>query len=127
MENLNKQIKQSHTFRERLPFLQLIAFIERMVEFDWSVGRPAPNEVALTIAPHVFADAYKMKESGRKVLSSSDRQHFILPSEAFANLEKREINTALAFVNNLEFDSFEDYETARFKVRILLFLKFNNF
>jgi hypothetical protein len=113
---LNKQIKDGHTFRERLPFPSLIAVIERMVEFDWSVGRSAPNDVGLIIPPHVFADAYKVQESGRKLLTASNNQKFILPSEAFASLEKAEIKDCSMLVSNSNFDSFDDYEATRFKV-----------
>jgi len=119
---LNKQIKAAHNFRERLPFPELITVVERMIEFDWSVGRLKPVEVSLIIPPHVFADAFNLRESERKILSSNNNQKFVLPSEDYATLKKNAIKEAAPFINALTFDSFEEYEEARFKVNNLICL-----
>lgn len=95
-----------------------------MLEFGWSVGRPAPSEVILTITPHVFVGAYNIKKSGRKVLSSSDQQNFILPSKAFERIGSRETREASLLVSSLDFESFEDYEATRFKVKAVLSIFF---
>jgi hypothetical protein len=87
-----------------------------MIEFDWSVGRTALMNVVATIPPRLFVDAYELRESGRKLLASTNKDKFIVSSQSSALLDKSEMKMCSLIVNSSDFDSFEDYETVRFQV-----------
>jgi hypothetical protein len=118
LESCNKQIKDSHSLRERLPFNQFVQWAEKMVSADWSRGRMDPTIVELKIAPHLYASAYQMVVLERKTFDLNQQQEFVIAASSNLDLERREIKHLARSMDSDQIDSFIAYQQNRFKVML---------
>jgi hypothetical protein len=115
--------------RERLPFNKFIIWAEKMVALDWSAGRQRPNEIQLKNEPKLFVSARLLHNSNRQVFVLVADASFGIASSEQIGLSSRQVKQAVHLLDISEFESFEDYSDARFKVcfnilKIIIFLGF---
>jgi hypothetical protein len=93
LEATNKQIKDTHSLRERLPFNKFVTWAEKMASLDWSAGRPMPNEVEEKIKPKLFANARQLHNSNRPVLFCAPTNNLLwfLPNNLILLRDKSKI------------------------------------
>jgi len=116
LESNNKQIKESHSLRERLPFDRFVVWAEKMVSFDWSTSRQVPSEVQAKIMPHLYVSARQLHNSGRQVFVLRKDERFAITSSKMPGLDSRQVKHVSNLLYNGSFASFEDFSETRFKV-----------
>jgi hypothetical protein len=118
LESNNKQIKDSHSLRDRLPFNKFVIWAEKMIQLDWSAGRSKPNEVNLKNPPHLFVSARQLHDSKRKIFILTAGENFGISSNEQMGLSSNQVKKAARLLNSYELDSFDAYIDSRFKVSI---------
>lgn len=114
-------IKDAHTLRERLSFGEITLAFERMVSIDWSMKRLTPSESQLQIETKVFESARKLKGEKRLIFANGANTVHVFPAGDFDCTNKRELKNLANALKQEEFETFEDFAAARFKVNNYFF------
>jgi hypothetical protein len=125
LERQNREIKDSHSLRERLIFPKFSKVVERMISTDWSKGFSNPEEIELKFAPHVYVKARGLLLAKRPVLVLQHGQSFAVSSTLLPpSTQRRAIKYLAHNIDSIDFASFDDYKDNRFKVFIHFLIKF---
>lgn len=116
LEAHNKQIKDQHSLRERLPFNRFVTWAEKMVGIDWSTSRGTPNQVEPKIKPHLYVEARHLHNSNHQVFVVRANEQWAIPSTEHAGLNSRQVKQLARSINNPAIGSFEEFAENRFKV-----------
>lgn len=116
MEATNKQIKDTHSLRERLPFNKFVLWAEEMIELDWSAGRPKPSEVQKKIMPKLFVNARQLHNFNRPVFVLRANERFAVVSSEQMGLVSRQVKEAARLIFSDNFETADIYLEMRFKV-----------